>query len=144
MKKPMYISSIIIMAVLLTVIFQTALAATSTWNGTVGGVSVQAQKTLLTGTNGWTTYLYSRADQNINIIGYTYWTLEQYCISSGSTVFWTNYSGDYDTNDSYYSTSAYITYRTCSGQSRYKSHGNHDFANGSQHKYPYVTVTVTR
>ncbi len=144
MKKVKYISFIAVMVFLLTVFIQTVLAATSTWNGTVGGVSVTAQKTLLLGANGWTTYLYSRAAQNINIIGYTYWTLEEYCPSTGTYAYWKQYGADYDTYDSYYSTSAYVVYRGCSGQSRHKSHGNHDFAYGSQHKYPYVAVTVYR
>lgn len=130
--------------ILLIAIFQTALAASKKWYGEVGGVDVMAEKTLTLGSYGWTTYLYSRADFQINIIGMTYWTLEEYCPATGTYAYYKNYSGAYDTYDTYFSRSAYITYRGCSGQSRHKSHGNHDFAHGSDHLYPYVAVTVYR
>ncbi len=135
---------VITLLILLIAIFQTALAASKKWNGKVGGVGVMAQKTLLLGSHGWTTYLDSDADSRINIIGMTYWTLEEFCPATGSYAYHITYSGAFLTNASHFGRSAYVVYRGCSGQSRHKSHGNHDFAHGSDHLYPYVAVTVYR
>ena len=146
MKKTRFLLSMSVLALLLIFSIQVVLAATSRWNGSVGGVGASATKTLDLGRYGWTTYLYSRADQNINIIGMTYWTLEEVCTQTGRYAFYKRYGGAYDTNDNYFSRSAYILYQGCEGEglSRHKNHGNHDFAYGSEHKYPYVAVTVYR
>lgn len=143
MKKTNYAIPIITL-LLLIAMSQSALAASKRWYGTVGGVDVRAEKTLTLGGSGWSTYLYSTADFPINIIGMTYWTLEEYCPATNTYAYYNRYSGAYDTYDTYFSRSAYVQYRGCSGISRHKSHGNHDFAHGSDHVYPYVAVTVDR
>jgi hypothetical protein len=124
--------------------YKNALASTSRWTGTVGGVSVTAEKDVWLEQYLWDTELYSMAGQWINIIGYTYWTIGEYCPSTHTWASWYQYPGDYRTYSSYYYSSASIYYAGCSGQSQYKSLGNHDFANGSEHKYPYVSTYELR
>ncbi len=130
---------------LLVATVQVVLAASSVRYDTVGGVSVTSRKTITLSSSSWSTYLRSSAPQNINIIGYTYWTLAEYCPSTGTHGYYRRYNGDYDTNDSSYYTAAYINYVGCSsGISRHQSYGNHDFAHGSGHIYPYLAITVDR
>jgi len=108
MNKTKLFTKVVILMILLTIVSHPALAASSKWNGTVGGVSVTAEKTLTLGSYLWNTYLYSRAASNINIIGMTYWTLEEYCPATGTYAYYKNYGGAYDTYDSYFSRSASV------------------------------------
>jgi hypothetical protein len=138
MKK--YNMVIIVVGLLLAFLFESALAVTSSVKRVVGGVNVRATKSISLGGYGWTTYLDSGAASIINIIGYTYWTLSEYCPQENPPryAFYKQYGGDFNTNDDGYGRSAYVLYRGCNGISEYKSLGNHDFANGDEHIYPYV------
>ena len=118
-----------------------ALASQTDWYGTVGGVNAHAQKNVWLDSYLWQTDLYSGASQNINVIGYSYWTVGEYCPSLKAWSSWEQFSGDYSTIDSSYYTAATMYYEGCSsGLSRYWSLGNHDFAYGTQHLYPYVST----
>ncbi len=147
MKKTNKIVGVVIIVLLLALTVSSVLAAplSATRYDSVGGVSVTAWKTLSLGTYGWFSNLYSTSAQAINIIGYTYWTVEEYCMSPDYYyAFWDSYPDDYDTYDAYYATGGYFYYQGCSnaGISRIKSHGSHDFANGSDHIYPYRAATT--
>ncbi len=144
MKRARQSVFMVLILIILIASANEALASTSTWNGAVGGVNVRAEKEVYLDDYGWGSDLISAADQNINIIGYTYWTLGEYCPATLSWAYWTQYPGTYNTNNRFYWTSATIYYVGCNGQSQYKSLGNHDFANGSDHIYPYVTTHETR
>lgn len=117
------------------------LASEKIWRGTVNNVSIIAYKSVNLGGYVWTTTLSSDAAQDINIIGYTYWTVGEYCTKTKTWAYWQQFRGDYNTNSSSYYSSANIAYRGgCNGTSRYWSKGNHDFAYGQEHKYPSVAT----
>lgn len=120
------------------------LASQKDWYGKVGGVNVHASKWVGLGGYMWSTDLYSGAAQNINIIGYTYWTIGEYCPKTYTWAYWKQYPGDYRATSSYYYTAANVYYRGCNGISRYWSLGKHDFAYGNQHIYPYVSTSEQR
>jgi len=131
------LASIIIIAVVFS-LFITKSAQAATWHGTVGGANVTAIKDIYQGGGVWVADLFSIADDYIDVIGFTYWTLGQYCYDENGYVFWAQYSGDYSTFTDWYWQEAIIYYRTCEGTSQLRSLGNHDFAYGGQHLYPYV------
>jgi hypothetical protein len=135
---------IAIFIIAIVFVYHNVLASTATWHGTVGGVSITAEKDVWLTQDIWYTELYSMAAQWINIIGYTYWTIGEYCPSSMTWASWEQFSGDYDTYDSYYYSSASMYIEGCPGQSQFKSLGNHDFAYGSEHKYSYVSTYEVR
>ena len=136
--------AILVAFILLGFLTASVLASQSDWYGTVGGVNVHAFKWVGLGGYMWSTDLHSGAAQNINIIGYTYWTIGEYCPSTYTWAYWNQYPGDYRTMSSYYNTAANVYYRGCSGISRYWSLGKHDFAYGGQHIYPYVSTYEQR
>ena len=112
---------------------------------TVGGVDGEATKSVLLFSTSWATSLYSQADSPINIIGYTYWTFGEYCPSTSNWASYWSYGGDYDTYDSYYASyGSGMQYQGCNGISRHRSLGNHDFAHGGDHEYPYVEAYLDR
>jgi hypothetical protein len=143
MKKRNYLV-IAILTIVIFLFYQYAFASSSVWYGTVGGVNVRAEKWVRLQPYLWDTQLYSLAAQWINIIGYTYWTVGEYCPNTGTWASWHQYPGDYRTYDDYYYSSATLGYAGCSGISQYKSLGNHDFAYGTEHKYPYVSTYERR
>lgn len=71
------------------------LASQKDWYGKVGGVNVHASKWVGLGGYMWSTDLYSGAAQNLNIIGYTYWTIGEYCPNTYTWAYWKQYPGDY-------------------------------------------------
>ncbi len=145
MNKLKKLSALVLLIILLTLLItQIAFAASSNWTGYVGGIKVTATKNLYLGGNSWSTYLYSAAVSNISVIGYTYWTVAEYCPATQTYAYYKHYSGDFNTNDDGYNTSAVILYRGCNGTSQHKSLGNHDFANAGQHIYPYVSISLFR
>ncbi len=137
---------VILVIVIAAVSVGIVLASMSDWYGSVGGVNVHAQKNVYVGGGAtWYTDLWSFAIQPINIIGYSYWTVGQYCPSTKTWASWYQYGGDYNTYSTQYYTAANIYYTSCnSGVSRYWSLGNHDFAYGSGHIYPYVSTYEQR
>jgi hypothetical protein len=139
--------SLIIVVLLLIITNNMVYAVTSTWSGTVGGVHVSAEKEILTSAYVWKTWLTSQAVQNINIIGYTYWTMGTWC-PGGNPAYWADwhqYGGAYHTNSSIYTDVATLYYYTCNGSGNVlRSLGNHDFAYGSGHVYPSVSVSLNR
>jgi hypothetical protein len=136
---------LILIALSLSTTSNAMAASPGTWSGTVGGVTVHAYKYVYLDSYSWSTSLYSTANSTINIIGYTYWTFGEYCPSTQTWASYYYYDGDYDTYDSYYATyGSGIQYQGCSGTSRHRSLGNHDFANGNDHIYPYVEAYLDR
>lgn len=144
MKKIVFLIAVAVAIIAIVIPAGIALASQSDWYGTVGGVSVHAQKSVYLNQYQWYADLYSGATQAINIIGYSYWTVGEYCPATYTWAYWNQYPGDYRTYATSYYTAANINYRGCSGISRYWSLGNHDFAYGGQHIYPYVSTYEQR
>lgn len=144
MNKARFSVAIVLAIIAIAISVRIALASTFDWYGSVGGVNVHAQKNVSLGAYQWYTDLWSFAAQTINIIGYSYWTVGEYCPATGTWAYWYQYGGDYHTYATQYYTAAYINYRGCSGISRYWGQGNHDFAYGSGHIYPYVSTYEQR
>ncbi len=126
-------------------ILEAPLLSSNSWFGEVGGARVSASKSISLWTYSWYTNLHSGADRQINVIGYTYWTVGEYCPSLSTWAYWNQFPGDFDTNDNWYFTQANINYRGCEqGSSRLYSLGNHDFAYNNEHIYPYVSANADR
>lgn len=126
--------------------YHIGMAASRSWNGSVGGVTVRAEKDIYFNPYTWSADLSSWAAQNITLIGYTYWTLAEYCIDEQPPryAYWYQYGGGYNTYDDSYYTGAVIRYRGCQGRSQHQSLGNHDFAANGDHIYPYLPLKVNR
>jgi hypothetical protein len=144
MKKIRFSIAVALAIIAIAIPVEVALASTANWYGPVGGVSVHAQKNVSIGAYQWYTDLWSFAAQSINIIGYTYWTVGEYCPGTGTWAYWHQYPGDYRTYTTQYYTAAYINYRGCSGTIQYWGQGNHDFAYGGGHIYHYVETYEQR
>ena len=145
MKKMSKFASVaVVVTIAVMVVYQGVMAKTKSWQGSVGGVSVRAEKSIYLNAYTWSSALNSSAAQVINVIGYTYWTLAEYCPKDGTYAYWHQYGGGINRYDDYYYTGAVIYYRGCNGVSRHKSLGNHDFGANGEHIYPYVKVTVNR
>lgn len=146
MKKSRFSIAVALAIIAIAVPVGVALASTSNWYGSVGGVNVHAQKNVYVGGGSlWSTDLWSFAAQPINIIGYTYWTIGQYCPTPKTWASYYQYGGAYNTYSTQYYTAANIYYATCSsGVSQYWGKGNHDFAYGSGHIHPYVSTYEQR
>ena len=136
--------AVLIVGFVVGTVVGTAFASSSTWRGNVGGASVSASKSIDLWSYSWYTTLSSSADRAINVIGYTYWTIGEYCPSTYTWAYWHQFPGDYDTYKSWYYTHANVLYRGCNGTSRYHSYGNHDFGYNGSHVYPYVSTTESR
>lgn len=136
--------SMFFLSALLGLFAGSVFASTSNWNGNVGGVSCTATKWIGFNAHTWSTDLHSTSASNINKIGYTYWTIGEYCPGNNTWAYWTQYSGDYRTNTRWYYTHANVLYEGCSGTSSHRSLGNHDFGAGGQNSYPYVFVSKNR
>ncbi len=54
-------------------------AGTSSTNGGVGDARCNASKTIMQGSSTWDAYVKSNCDLSIGQIGYTSWTVRQYC-----------------------------------------------------------------
>lgn len=121
------------------------LAETKTTSGTVGGITVFAEKGLNIGTNTFSAYVWSRAVTSIGTIGYTWWTVREYCPSLGTYPVNQQYPGQAAfSTDSYYD--AMNTYRdNCSGTSQqFQNLGVHDFKQGTSVYRPQVDLYVNR
>jgi hypothetical protein len=136
--------STFLLSALLGLFAGSVFANQTTWSGTVGGVNCTATKWIGFGGKVWSTSLTSQSASNINIIGYTYWTIGEYCPGNNTWAFWTQYPGDFRTNAKWYYTAANVEYRGCNGTSSHRSLGNHDFGHGGQNRQPYVPIFINR
>jgi hypothetical protein len=82
-KKPLLIPISLFILILSLLLTSVAYAGTSSTNGGVGDANCTASKTINQGSSSWTAYVRSQCDLGIGKIGYTWWTVRQYCVASG-------------------------------------------------------------
>lgn len=119
-----------------------AFAGTSTKSGTVGNVSVRAEKTIIQYSDRWDGIVRSLSfTQPIGTIGYTTWTIQQKC--NNVTNYWQQFPGDVNYNSSEYYDGLTVYYN-CDGTITMINTGTHDFKQGSQTWRPSLTRTEYR
>ncbi|MBV6402263.1 MAG: hypothetical protein CNIPEHKO_02569 [Anaerolineales bacterium] len=104
------------------------LAGTSSTNGGVGDANCTASKTITQGST-WTAYVRSQCDLGIGQIGYTWWTVRQYCAPSNAyTTRFQSSVGAVNTNaNSFQRSFAGIAYAGCTSSIQLQDLGQHDF-----------------
>lgn len=115
-------------------------AGTSSTSGGVGDANCTASKTITQGGSSWTAYVRSQCDLGIGVIGYTWWTVRQYCAPSGKyTTRFQSTVGDVNYNSNNFQRSfAGIAYATCSSSIQLQDLGRHDFQSVSSTWQPTV------
>jgi hypothetical protein len=106
-----------------------AYAGTSSTNGGVGDARCTASKTITQGSSSWTAYVRSQCDLEIGVIGYTWWTVRQYCSQTNTyTTRFQSSIGDvnYNTNNFQRAFSG-IPYAPCSPSIQLQDLGRRDF-----------------
>ncbi len=103
-------------------------AGTSSTSGGVGDANCTASKTITQGST-WTAYVRSQCDLGIGQIGYTWWTVRQYCAPSNTyTTRFQSSVGAVNTNtNSFQRSFAGIQYAFCSSSIQLQDLGQHDF-----------------
>jgi len=129
-----------------SIIIGAALAGETTMTGSVDGIGVTARKSILQNSDRWTTYVYSYTNNGtaIGTIGYTYWTVREYCVPTQTITFQWQDTGRVNYGSSGYFNAATVLYRNCSGQRQLISLGNHDFKQGSSVWQPYLNHSEYR
>lgn len=140
-KKPLLIlvsSFVLVLSLLFT---NVAYAGTSSTSGGVGDANCTASKTITQGSS-WTAYVRSQCDLGIGVIGYTSWTVRQYCpYNMQYYLYFQAPYGDVNYNaNSFQRTKAGISYISgCgSGYIRLQDMGQHDFRTISNTWRPIV------
>jgi len=130
---------VLIVLVLLSLISSTALAGSTQQQSVVQGVTVYAQKGLSVGPAQFTAYVWSFAQSNIGTIGWTWWTVREYCPYDGSYPVNAQFGGDANYNDdSDYGASNHYNFPCPGGQKQIQNLGTHDFKNGTNIWRPLV------
>jgi hypothetical protein len=116
-----------------------------TVTGTVGGVTAYAEKKGIAGTSSWSSVVWSRADSSIGTIGYTWWTIRQYCTTSGTYPWGLNFDGDVNYGDDSHYAARYNAYVSCPFPQTYQLQnlGTHDFKQGAGTWNPTVEKIIT-
>ena len=105
----------------------------------VGGVSCTATKNIYLSGPVFNAYVLSTAATNIGTIGYTYWTVREYCPSNQTYPVWRQWSGHVNYGDySYYQLSSEYFDYCPDGVEQYQNLGNHDFKQGTDVWQPEV------
>ncbi|MBI5826054.1 MAG: hypothetical protein HZB18_18680 [Chloroflexi bacterium] len=127
-QKSLALAVVLILSLLLTTV---AYAGTTSVSGGVGDANCTASKTITQSSSYWTAYVRSQCDLGIGVIGYTSWTVRQYCPMSGSyTVRFQSSVGDVNTNTNTFQRAiSNIQYATGCGNGYIRLHdmGRHDF-----------------
>lgn len=128
-KNSLLTTGFILVLVLSLLFTNVVFAGTSSTSGGVGDASCTASKTITQGGSSWTAYVKSQCDLGIGQIGYTWWTVRQYCAVSGVyTVRFQSSVGDVNTNTNNFQRSiSGISYASCSSTIQLQDLGQHDF-----------------
>lgn len=104
-------------------------AGTLSTSGGVGDARCTASKTITQSSSDWTAYVKSQCDLGIGKIGYTWWTVRQYCFPSRVyTVRFQSTVGAVNTDtNSFQRAFAGKAYASCSAQIQLEDLGQHDF-----------------
>jgi len=127
-QKSLALAIVLVLSLLLTTV---AYAGTTSKSGGVGDAYCTASKTITQGSSYWTAYVKSNCDLGIGVIGYTSWTVRQYCpITNSYYVRFQSSVGDVNTNTNTFqraiSNIQYVT--SCqNGYIRLHDMGTHDF-----------------
>ena len=115
------------------------MAGSTTQSGVVQGVPVFAEKGLNVSANTFSAWVWSHALSNIGTIGWTWWTVRQYCPDLGTYPVNYQFGGDanYNTDSDYSASNHYVS--TCNNLTKeFQNLGTHDFKNGSDVWRPLV------
>lgn len=129
--KPLRIFIVLIAFVFSVMFSGVVYAGTSSTNGGVGDANCTASKTITQGGSSWTAYVKSQCDLGIGQIGYTWWTVRQYCSATG--VYTPRFQSPYgvvNTNtNSFQNAIAGISYASCTSATpiQLQDLGQHDF-----------------
>lgn len=131
---------IVIILILSLMLPHVVYAGTSSTSGGVGDASCTASKTITQGGSSWTAYVKSQCDLGIGVIGYTWWTVRQYCAPTGKyTTKFQSPFGDVNYNSNSFQRSfAGIAYASCSSSIQLQDWGRHDFQSVSSTWQPTV------
>ena len=117
----------------------TASSGRTTYEGSVGGTAVTAQKDVVKSGDSWNGYIWSHTKNHSSIgtIGWTWWAIKETC--SGSTLSNYSYGGHALYNASAVSDIAVDSISTCAYPSNHygRVRGTHDFKHGSDTWRPY-------
>ncbi len=130
---------VLIVLVLLSLISSAAMAGSTRQQSVVQGVTVYAEKGLSVGQAQFTAYVWSYAQSNIGTIGWTWWTVREYCPLYETYPVNYQYGGDanYNSNSDYSSSGHIIDYCNYTIM-EFQDLGTHDFKNGSNVWRPLV------
>ena len=127
-QKSLALAVVLILSLLLTTV---AYAGTTSVSGGVGDANCTASKIITQGTYTWTAYVRSQCDLGIGVIGYTSWTVRQYCPISGQYfVYFQAPYGDYYQDANYFQRAkSGIAYQPgcANGYIRLHNIGKHNF-----------------
>lgn len=142
--------NLLVFILALILVFSTTgvvIGGTTITSGSVGGITVWAEKAINQGGSTWGSYVWSHSAASIGTIGWTWWTIRQECTYSGTTPFNEQYNGQVSYNSDSKNSSANVVYRTCPDyrdQMSLKNMGNHDFKQGADIWRPYVERVEVR
>lgn len=80
-----------------------------TVTGSVAGIPTTSYKSHCFGENTWNPYMSSRADSNVDTIGYTWWTVQKVC-NNGHYEVWVQRTNGHYNNARVYSAQDLYTY----------------------------------
>lgn len=130
-KKPLFMLISLFVLILSLLFTSIAYAGTSSTSGGVGDANCTASKTITQGASSWAAYVKSQCDLGIGSIGYTWWTVRQYCFASGvyTTRFQSSFGAVNINTNFYQRVFAGISYASCpgSGYIQLQDLGQHDF-----------------
>lgn len=131
---------VLFVLVLLSSISSTALAGSTRQQSVVQGVTCYAEKGLNVNADTFSAYVWSYCHSNIGTIGWTWWTVREYCPESGTYPVNEQFGGDALYNDdSNYGASNHYNYSCGAGKPKqFQNLGTHDFKNGSNIWRPLV------
>lgn len=131
----------LVVFLLLFLISSSVLAGYASQQNVIEGVTVIAEKGLNVGSDRFTAWVWSKAASPIGTIGWTWWTVREYC----PDLYWYpvnyQYSGyaEYNSNGAF-SASGHIV-NNCSGtRKEFQNLGTHDFKQGSTVWRPMVNL----
>lgn len=140
LKKPIFVRILVFTSIFSLLLTTIAYAGISSTNGGVGDANCTASKTITQGPSSWTAYVKSQCDLGIGVIGYTWWTVRQYCLPTNryTTRFQSPYGDvNYNTNN-FQRAIGGILYASCSSSIQLQDLGRHDFQSVSGTWQPTV------